>query len=222
MHRVARITLLAALALSAIAPGAAHAVAIFTSLAEMTAAAGAGPTLTDNLGGVRQNSRGVQITFPSGITSTASGAGRNHARTYNTAIGGYYVGAVDGDGSNAPERITWTLESPVFGFAVNIARLSGADNSGVDISIDEGATFSSLRTLLGGADGFFGLLSSTPEIRSIVFRNLTNDHRRGVIVADDIFQFADNAAAVPSPAGSVLLALACVGLLRRRRPGSTA
>lgn len=217
MFQATRAALMTALLLLAAAPGTSHAVAIFTSLDAMIAAAGAAPTQIETFNSPANRFGARRVTFPgTGVTSTITAGGTGFAAIDNRVASGRYKASLVGSGNSTARRITWDLGSSLFGFGAEFSQPGFPElNRAVEISVDGGATYASLRGLIGGHTGFLGFLSTDPAFTTVNFRSNSSDYLDGTFLADNLVLFG-NIAPVPAPAPFALFCLA-LSVLRSRR-----
>lgn len=192
-----------------------------TSLAEFNTAIAGASTNTETFDNDIPGQ--VSITFDNGTTSTLSGGTLSFPEFDNVVTGGVFQGTVVEFGLGA-KLLTLDFGAPVIGFGADFISggnpdlLAGGDNSGVELSVDDGVTFFDLTDVLGASEGFLGVVDLMAPFQTVQFRNNTVDLTTGVFGIDNLILASTDTAAVPVPASALLLAAALggLGVLRRR------
>ena len=132
------------------------------SLAAFNAAIGGATTTTDPFDNAIAGA--VSITFDTGVMSTLAGGNLGFVEFDNRVIGGEYMGTLDGDGAGAPLTLTWIFPFPVIGFGAEFQ-----DVALQDATILGTGTFFDINTVMGGEDGFFGIVDTMTPFTSVQF-----------------------------------------------------
>ena len=205
--------LVLALGMSGLTLGGSQAAPItVTSLNEFNSAIGAVPVTTETFS--NDITGAVEITFDSGVVSTAAGGFLGAVSADNRVSNGLFRGGLSGGGNTAPLTLTWTFPVPVIGF---IADFGSTTILGVTI-LGSGEVFD-LFTEIGASSGAFGLIDSQTPFGQIQF-SIQNVASVDLFDIDNLrFAAAPPVAAVPEPGTLALFGLGLAGfaLARRRK-----
>ncbi|WP_179954271.1 PEP-CTERM sorting domain-containing protein [Denitrobaculum tricleocarpae] len=180
-----------------------------TSLNDFNSAVGAAPvtteTFSNNIPGA------VEITFDSGVVSTAAGGFGD-----NGVSNGLFRGGLDPNGIFAPRTLTWTFPVPVIGFIADFGRTSA-----LEVTILGSGEVFDIFTEIGAGSGAFGLIDSLTPFRRIQF-SVQNSNGGDSFDIDNLrFAAAPSIAAVPEPGTLALFGLGLAGFALARRHGKT-
>ncbi|TQV73260.1 PEP-CTERM sorting domain-containing protein [Denitrobaculum tricleocarpae] len=206
--------LLLALCGFALSVGSAQAAPItVTSLNDFNGAIGAAPVTTETF---NNNIAGaVEITFDSGVVSTAAGGNLGTVVLDNAVLNGLFRGSLDGSGGGAPLTLTWTFPVPAIGFIADFG-----STSLIDVTIPGSDVFFDINTVMGAASGAFGLINSQTPFTQIQFS--IQGTGLGRFSIDNLrFAAAPSMAAVPEPGTLALFGLGLAGFALARRHGKT-
>lgn len=161
-------------------------------------------------------SGGLNISFDTGIMSTATGLGGLAGLSNNSVAGGVYHGGVDQDQSHGFAQILWTFPLPVMAFGADwISAAQGAGVVEITGNFDGSPGTVNLGAQLGNhGTGFLGIVGTSS------FTNITlvssHAHNSEIFEVDN-FALARSVSAVPEPGTWLLFGTSlALGLVYRR------
>lgn len=161
-------------------------------------------TITDTFS--NDISSAQSITLDSGIVSTNSvPPNLPNAFNNNSVSNGTYNNA--SGGSTGSQTITWTLPTSVFAFGADFIGVN-ANRLTLNVDLDGSGNQSFVvNNTIGGADGFFGVIS-TGNFSSVFFNSPSGID---VFSIDNAF-FATNSTAIPEPL-TILGSVTAIGFI---------
>ena len=161
-------------------------------------------------------SGGLNISFDSGIVSTAIGLGGLGGLSNNSVSAGVYHGGVDQDETNGFAQIQWLFPTPIMAFGADwISAAQGAGVVEITGNFDGNPGTVNLGAQLGGpGTGFLGVVG-TSSFASITLTS-SHAHNNELFKADDV-AFAAPVSALPEPGTWLLFGtFLALGLAYRR------
>lgn len=156
----------------------------------------------------------VEITFDSGVVSTAADGSFGFIESDNAVSPGIFSGGLDGDGDVGPSTLTWTFPVPVIGFIADFRFIEF-----LDVTILGSGEVFDIFTEMGGQSGRFGLIDSQTSFTQIQFSIQNSIDFDGFFVDNLRFAAAPSVAAVPEPGTLALFGLGLAGFTLAHRYG---